>query len=328
MKIFLILKELIIFFFFIIFHKIKNYYKRILFLLEKKKINIGFSDIFSLSSITILNLQKVNKGNYETKVFNYLLKKSKNMNFFFDIGAHYGFYSKSLSKNFKKVYAFEANPENFKLLKNNLKNINNVKLYNSFIGKKKEKINFLISYNSYLSQIDKKSFLSFELDEFCKDGFYYRTTIEYLKIYKICYSNLSRKKFFFNFLYLICNLLANRKLMNINQIKKKLKLFRRFNFFYERYICKKIVIKSYPLDELLKGYFKRALVKIDVEGAEEEVISGMKKFLKKNKPDIFCEIGHNHKKIINFIVKLGYKYIKIDWKSFYFTPKNYENRQT
>ena len=79
------------------------------------------SDIFSLSSITILNLQKVNKGNYETKVFNYLLKKSKNMNFFFDIGAHYGFYSKSLSKNFKKVYAFEANPENFKLLKNNLK---------------------------------------------------------------------------------------------------------------------------------------------------------------------------------------------------------------
>ena len=83
----------------------------------------------------------------------------------------------------------------------------------------------------------------------------------------------------------------------------------------------KIVIKSYPLDELLKGYFKRALVKIDVEGAEEEVISGMKKFLKKNKPDIFCKIGHNHK-IINFIVKLGYKYIKIDWKSFYFTPKN------
>ena len=85
--------------------------------------------------------------------------------------------------------------------------------------------------------------------------------------------------------------------------------------------AKKIVIKSYPLDELLKGYFKRALVKIDVEGAEEEVISGMKKFLKKNKPDIFCEIGHNHKKIINFIVKLGYKYIKIDWKSFYLLQK-------
>ena len=97
--------------------------------------------------------------------------------------------------------------------------------------------------------------------------------------------------------------------MNINQIKKKLKLFRRFNFFYERYICKKIVIKSYPLDELLKGYFKRALVKIDVEGAEEEVISGMKKFLKKINP-IYFEIGHNHKKIINFIVKLGYKYTR------------------
>ena len=61
---------------------------KILFLLEKK-INIGLSDIFSLSSITILNL-KVNKGNYETKVFNYLLKKSKNMNFFL-ILVHYGF---------------------------------------------------------------------------------------------------------------------------------------------------------------------------------------------------------------------------------------------
>ena len=64
------------------------------------------------------------------------------------------------------------------------------------------------------------------------------------------------------------------------------------------------------------------MIKIDVEGSEIIVIEGMENLIKKFKPDIFCEIGDNHDKIVRLIQKYGYSYIKIDWKSFYFTKND------
>ena len=49
------------------------------------------------------------------------------------------------------------------------------------------------------------------------------------------------------------------------------------------------------------------------------MINGMDSFIKKFKPDIFCEIGHDHNKIIGLITNYGYNIHKIDWKSYYFT---------
>ena len=251
----------------------------------------------------------------------FLEEKSKSKNYFFDIGAHYGFYTINLQKYFEQIYSFEANPLNYEILKYNIqkKKYKNTKIHNFFIGKKNISIDFLMSYNSYLSQVDKKSFLSEELYEFCKDGFYYQDDKDFDKIYNYCYSNLITKKFFLNFFYLFKNLFINVKKIKKLEIIEKLKLARRYNKYYERYICEKITIDSKSFDEIFYNELKNSLIKIDVEGSEINVLKGMENFIKNSKPDIFCEIGHNHNEIIGLIKNYGYVCEKIDWKSFYFT---------
>lgn len=317
----LIIYEIIYFIFYRLIKKISNYLDRIYFLFEKKKIQIPLSKIFNLSSISISNLRKVNNQVYENDVLNYLTEKAKNKDLFFDIGAHYGFYTINLQKYFKSIYAFEANPSNYEILKHNISkhNFNNVKIINSFVGKKNEKIDFLMSYNTYLSQIDKESFLSHELMEFCNDGFIYSKKKELEEIYDYCYSNLINGKFFFNFLFIFKNLFFNLRIINKEDLKKKFLIIRRYNRYYERYICKKIEIKSKSIDQIYSENYNNVLIKIDVEGSEVNVINGMDSFIKKFKPDIFCEIGHDHDKIIGLITNYGYNFHKIDWKSFYFT---------
>lgn len=324
MKNILIINEVFFFIFYRLIKKIENWFQRFFFLIEKKKILIPFKQIKNLSTISILNLRKVNSNNYENDVLIYLEKKSKSKFFFFDIGAHYGFYTINLQKYFKNVYSFEANPANFEILNFNInkKKFKNIKTHNFFIGKKNQKIDFLMSYNSYLSQVDKESFLSEELYEFCKDGFYYSNDEGLEKIHNYCYSNLVNKKFYLNFFYIFKNLFLNSKMINILELRNKLLLVRRYNRFYERYICKKIVIISKSFDEIFSDNFEKSLIKIDVEGSEINVIKGMENFIKKFKPDIFCEIGHNHDKIIELIKKYGYSCEKIDWKSFYFTKSD------
>jgi len=58
-----------------------------------------------------------------------ILKKNKR-NIALDIGGHIGNHSVFFSKLFKKVYAFEPNPETFRFLKFNLENIKNAHCFN------------------------------------------------------------------------------------------------------------------------------------------------------------------------------------------------------
>ena len=308
------------------FHFVQLIYWRIYFyfIFNKGKIKIPFKNTFQLSKSNINELVKIDKNNYEEKVLEFLKKKSVNKSFFIDIGAHYGFYTFNLQTHFKKIYAFEANPLNLEILKYNINNINKkkIKTINSFVGEKDEKINFLLSNFSFISQFDKKSVLTDELNEFCKDGFYYtnKKDLDYIKEY--CYKNFIIKKNFKNFLYIFSNLLKNINNLNIIELKKKLSLVLRYNFHYERYVCERTRVKSIKFDNYFKKKMNKSLIKIDVEGAEKEVLNGAKKFIEKNKPEIFCEIGHNHKQVINLILKMGYKYKKINWKSYYFYPAN------
>ena len=320
MKNILIINEIIFFFFYRLVKKFENYFQRFFFLFEKKKISIPVKKIIKLSTISILNLRKVNLNKYENNVLSYLEEKSRSKDFFFDVGAHYGFYTINLQKYFKYIYSFEANPLNYEVLEFNInkKNLKNIKTYNLFVGKKNLTIDFLMSYNSYLSQVDKESFLSAELNEFCKDGFCYHSQHDFEKIYNQCYSNLINKKFFLNFLYIFRNLFLNKKNISNSDLSKKLALIRRYNKFYERYVCEKIEITSRSFDEIFFEDFNNSLVKIDVEGSELNVLNGMENFIKKFKPDIFCEIGHNHDEIIELLKNHGYYCNKIDWKSFYF----------
>ena len=78
MNLILIIYEVFIFIFYRLIKKIQNYFDRIFFLFENKRIKIPFSKIFNLSSISIFNLRKVNNQVYENEVLNYLINKSKN----------------------------------------------------------------------------------------------------------------------------------------------------------------------------------------------------------------------------------------------------------
>ena len=70
-----------------------------------------------------------------------------------DIGAHIGYYSRIFSKLAKEkkggtVYAFEPDPDNYKLLSFNLKKIKNVKIFNEALSDKTGSISFYKSNNT------------------------------------------------------------------------------------------------------------------------------------------------------------------------------------
>ena len=83
---------------------------------------------------------------FETNLIEKLVQKG---DIVLDIGANIGFYTLILSKlvgKKGKVYAFEADPSNFKLLKKNIEvnNCENVILINKAVSNKKEDVNFYI----------------------------------------------------------------------------------------------------------------------------------------------------------------------------------------
>lgn len=321
-KILLILYNIFFLFFSLIISKLKTFFLRCSFALNKKYIDIPFFKVFKLSNATLANLINVNKKSYEPEVLKFINNNIKNKNFFFDIGAHYGFYTLNLEKNFQKIYCFEANPDSFNILNYNLKKkkIKNVKTFNNFVANSENKVDFLISSNSYLCQLNKKSFLYQELTEFCSSSFYFKNEIEYNQILYYCYHNLVNETFIKNYFYLFSNLLKNYKTLSLKNIRNRLKIFKRYLKYHDRYICKTIQIKPYKIDKNFKENYDQSFVKIDVEGAELEVIHSMKNFIKKNKPDIFCEIGNDHNNVVKSITSLGYNCKEINWKSFYFRP--------
>ena len=82
----------------------------------------------------------------------------------FDVGAHYGETIKLFSNkiNLKKIYSFEASPQNFSILKKNIlkKKLNNVEIHNLGLGDKIEKnyINQTVeSSSSTMHKLNKTS---------------------------------------------------------------------------------------------------------------------------------------------------------------------------
>lgn len=75
-----------------------------------------------------------------------------------DIGANIGFYAKLLSQfttNKGKVYCFEPDSLNFKYLKNNTKQIQNVVLFNNAVSDKSESLKV---YKSKLLNVDHRTY--------------------------------------------------------------------------------------------------------------------------------------------------------------------------
>jgi len=81
--------------------------------------------------------------------------------------------------------------------------------------------------------------------------------------------------------------------------------------------CNYIRVKVYPIDDVIKKNNLKIpdFLKIDVEGAEYDVLKGALNIIKNNKPDIYLEIHgkgkedwvSNARRIIEFLTRNGYK---------------------
>lgn len=78
-------------------------------------------------------------------------------------------------------------------------------------------------------------------------------------------------------------------------------------------------VKTMPLDDLLADIFAVKLIKIDVEGAEQLVLDGMRRVLAQQKPNIVVEVtnnyltafGHNAVTLCNSLCNMGYQMYRI-----------------
>jgi len=135
---------------------------------------------------------------YQRKIFNFLKKRNlKNINIFFDIGAHEGESIEIFAKNFsiKKIYSFEPSSINFLKLKNKVnffsKKFKDLEIYieNFGLGEEKKKISLKQlneSSSSTINQINinskyfkKKSFF---LNKLHAKTFYKNIDIQIIRL--------------------------------------------------------------------------------------------------------------------------------------------------
>lgn len=88
------------------------------------------------------------------------------------------------------------------------------------------------------------------------------------------------------------------------------------SIYYDRGAwCVTVKVKCIKLDDILREFESIKLVKIDVEGAEFEVLEGMTKSLSKIKY-IILEISRNARDIIEFLRRHGFKIKKLGFTTY------------
>tara|TARA_B100001059_G_scaffold235395_1_gene280840 strand:- start:4339 stop:5058 length:720 start_codon:yes stop_codon:yes gene_type:complete len=121
-----------------------------------------------LKDIAILFFDIIDKYIHQKKILKHLLKNSKNIGVFFDIGSHKGTYTDLVIENFKvkKVIMIEPQKSIYKFLKEKYKKKKKIKIYNLAISDKKKIMTMYINKHdltSSLTQIDKKNrYLNFK----------------------------------------------------------------------------------------------------------------------------------------------------------------------
>ncbi|MEN3025727.1 MAG: FkbM family methyltransferase [Candidatus Methanosuratincola petrocarbonis] len=183
------------------------------------------------------------RNNTEKWIYEHLTPKKGEV--FVDVGAHIGKYTIEMAKLVGpagRVFAFEADPDNFNLLKRNVKinNLNNVSTYN------------IVAWNS-------ESKILFHKGDSSGHG--------------------------------------------------SVKGSQKFGYY---------TLESKPLDHILYGT-KVNWIKIDVEGAEYEVLEGLSQTLETCRPKLIVEIFEkNQEKVFNLMSKFGYKWKEISKQNFLF----------
>ena len=77
----------------------------------------------------------------------------------------------------------------------------------------------------------------------------------------------------------------------------------------------KLIIKTIALDEILRDVNSIDLIKIDVEGAEHEVLIGAEKSLDKIKYMVI-ELSCNVREVLRFLIQHGFKVKKLKFTTY------------
>jgi len=86
--------------------------------------------------------------------------------------------------------------------------------------------------------------------------------------------------------------------------------------YYDRYTeCVKIKVECIKLDDILEKYDDIEIIKIDVEGAEYEVLRGLTKSLAKTKY-VIVEVSRNTREILDFLRQHGFNIKKLRFTSY------------
>ena len=117
--------------------------RRYLMLIGKYQINIKINNfIFEIDIRESIERKTYFIKEYEKKRMDQLHHFSKKINskISLDIGANIGFYSILSSDYFEKIYSYEPNERNFKVLKKNIENnkLKNIKILNFGLGENEE----------------------------------------------------------------------------------------------------------------------------------------------------------------------------------------------
>lgn len=149
---------------------------------------------------------------------------------FIDVGANVGFYTIRMAKTAEHVFAFEPNPDAYRVLKTKTQGLPNVTCFPYALGGEDTQVNLRLFNETTGSEIERESW---------------------------------------------------------SEIKKS---------------SKYILVQCFTLDNLLRknafNKHKVGLIKIDVEGAEYEVLRGAKRFLASVRPRLLLEI-HGKDSFIN-----------------------------
>lgn len=74
-----------------------------------------------------------------------------------------------------------------------------------------------------------------------------------------------------------------------------------------------VEVPTLPLDSLLARYAPPRIIKIDVEGAEVDVLRGMDRILREIRPVLYCEVnGQNRENFLSEISRFDYAFRNLD----------------
>ncbi|MEM6396643.1 MAG: FkbM family methyltransferase [Bacteroidota bacterium] len=192
----------------------------------------------------------------EIRLAKFMINHLKEGNVFVDVGAHYGYFTLLASElvgNDGKVFAFEASPQTFSILKENCSRIKNIEFANLAVSDSNEPLEFYEFPNKY----------------------------------------------------------AEYNTIHVHQFED--------SNWYQKNLPNKVHIASKTLDHLLSGCKETPrIIKIDVEGAEYQVLNGAQKLLDAKAPLLVMEYlssargNDEHKKAETLLYKLGYTPFAID----------------